>query len=115
MKFEHLDIPEKFVKKHDIRKMKRTTISKILKKIYEQNMRKLHCSYTTEGIYGFMEKKCILMQDKKYYEDGYDLIYGKRFDEIIELYKKNDYMKIVIMDDFNPIVLMFLRNQVSEC
>ena len=112
----HLDIPNKEVKKQNIKKLKRTSIFRTLNKIQRENMKKYHHSFCHDAVYDLMKKRCILMRDGKSYELGYDLLLGDVYNEMLEIYKNNgDHMDFYHIKDFNPINLMFFRNEVSEC
>ncbi len=116
MRFEHLSISKKEIKKFHIKKLRRTYIFKLLHTIEKSNMRRFHSSYCASAVYHLMENRCILMSNGSY-EMGYDLILGKRFKQMLNTYRKKhaDHYELTRIEEFNPIMAMFFRGQVSEC
>ena len=116
MKFAHLNISKKEVKKFNIRKLRRKFIFRILHTIERTNMSKFHSSYCASAVYDLMENRCILMSIGNY-ETGYDLILGKNFNKMLSAYRKKhtDHYELTRIEKFDPIEIMLFRRQVSEC
>ena len=117
MKFAHLSLSQKEVKKYNIRKLKRTYVFRILKAIEKEKMRKFGSSYCRNAMYDDMTDRCILMSIGDTYQTGYDLVLGRVFNKMLKIYKRNnvDRMSFYDMSKFNPIEAMCFRNQISEC
>jgi len=116
MKFAHLNISKEEVKEFKVRKLRRTYVCGILKAIENQNMAKYGHSYTRDAMYREMEDRCILMRTGDYAK-GFDLVLGKVFNKMLEIYKKRncDHMSFYHIQKFDFLQAMFFRNQIPEC
>jgi len=114
MKFEHLEFTEEQAKKQNLVVMSKESIYKILEDIHEKNYKKHHRSYCYQYIYGEMKERCFIFDNKT------DVLVLKDvFDRMIKIYQdenNSEYHCLFLMvEKFNPIRAMFIRNQVSEC
>ena len=112
MKFEHLEFTEKEFKDLDLQILKIESIWKKLENIQKKRMKKYHHCYNWRHLwYEVIEKRCVLCSN-----GSEVLVHKSRYDEIISIYKEdNDYMGFYHIKEYNPIGLMYLRNEVSEC
>ena len=112
MKFEHLTFTKEQVKKQKLEVLTIKSVFNLLRKIHKRMMKKHGHNYCPNAVWRDRQEKCIIFSN-----DIRILVFKKRFDEMIKIYKKGNsgYMAFYHIKDFNPIMAMFIRNQVSEC
>ena len=113
MKFEHFTFTEKEVKELGLKILKLKSIFKLLEDIHKKNIKKYHYDYCPNAVWRDMQERCIIFKN-----DKEALVLEKKFNKMIKIYKEGDsdhmsfYYKV---EEFNPIMAMFMRNQISEC
>ena len=112
IKFEHLEFTKKEAKKLNLRIWTINYIIRNLKKIQKDNMKRDHSSYCCDAVWRDMQERCILFSN-----DTKVLVAKDNFDKMIKIYKRGkvNWPGDWNIEEFNPIGVMFLRNQVSEC
>ncbi len=113
MKFEHLTFTKEQVEKQKLEVLTIRSVLNLLKKIHKDMMKKHGHNYCPNAVWRDMQEKCIIFSN-----DTKILVFKKRFDKMIKIYEGNrncDYMAFYHIKDFNPLIAMFVRNQVSEC
>ena len=112
MQFEHLTFTGKEFKKLNLRIWTKNYIFKILRKIHKDNMKRKGHGYCPNAVWRDMQERCILFSN-----DTKVLVAKDNFDKMIKTYKagKVSWPGDFKVKEFNPIMAMFLRDQVSEC
>lgn len=112
IKFGHLEFTEEEFKKLHLKIMTIMEATKIIGKVHKWKMKTQHSSYNPVALWQDMQERCVVhtVGDKV-------LVSKKIFKEMLEIYKKqlSDGMSFWHIKTFNPIMAMFVRDQVSEC
>ena len=112
IKFGHLEFTEEEFKKQHLKIMTIMKATKIISEIHDWNMKTHHSSYNPVAVWQDMQERCII-----HTVGNKVLMSEKIFKEMLKIYKKkfSDGMSFWHIKKFNPIMAMFMRNQVSEC
>ena len=112
IKFEHLKFPEKEWKKLNLKILKKKYIFNLLDKIHKSNMKRQGHNYCPDAVWRDMQERCILFSNKTQI-----LVLKDRYDKMIKVYKtgKVHWPGSYKVKEFNPIMAMFLRDQIPEC
>ena len=113
MKFEHLEFTDEEVKKLGLAIFQKDVIWDTLEKIHKRNMKAHGASIGHNFIYEDMKERCFLFDNETEI-----LVLKKVFKTMIKIYKNENKYRFSLflkIKKFNPLMAMFLRNQISEC
>lgn len=112
MRFAHIEMTDKEAERQGLVVMKSRGIQDTLRKIHKVKMLMYHHSYCPDAMWRLMQERCIVMT-----EEGKVLVLQPVLQRMLEIYmrRNSDYMSFYKIKEFDPIIAMFVRGQVSEC